>query len=59
MVANIVLLMLLTWLACTAAMTIRSAVQDTQATGAFKRQHVTGAPAPAQSLASVSRDHAD
>ncbi len=46
MVGTVVLLMLLGWLVCTAMWTLRSGAPsaDTQSTGAFKAQRITGAP---------------
>ncbi len=46
--ATIVLLMLLGWLACTAAMTIRagSGIHPSQATGPMHVRRLSGAPAP-------------
>lgn len=49
MVATIVLLMLLGWLGCTAAMTFRAgngAIRDSQATGPMDLRRISGAPAP-------------
>jgi hypothetical protein len=46
MSATVVLLMLLAWLGCTAAWTIRSGPPstDSQSTGALKARRITGTP---------------
>lgn len=51
--ATIVLLMLLGWLACTAAMTIRagSGIHPSQATGSIHGRRLSGAPAPSGTYA--------
>ena len=50
MVATIVLLMLLAWLACTAAMTIRagSGVRQREANASLDVRRLSGAPTPSQ-----------
>ena len=59
MVANVVLLLLVAWLACTAAMSIHSALEDTESTAPLPRERITGAPSPTQPFTSVAHDHAD
>jgi hypothetical protein len=59
MVANVVLLLLVAWLACTAAMSIHSAMEDSESAPSLPRERTTGAPAPTQPFTSVAHDSAD
>jgi hypothetical protein len=59
MVANVVLLLLVAWLACTAAMSIHSAMENSENAPPLPHERITGAPSPTQPFTSVAHDHAD
>ena len=59
MVANVVLLLLVTWLACTTAMSIHSAMEDSESAPPLPSERITGAPSPTQPFTSVAHDHVD
>ena len=59
MIANVVLLLLVAWLACTAAMSIHSAMQDSESAAPLPHERITGAPSPTQPFTSAAHDHVD
>ena len=59
MVANVVLLLLVTWLACTAAMSIHSAMENPESAPPLPHERITGAPSTTQPFTSAAHDHAD